>query len=324
LLERRLVLHMPDPLDLTLAGVAPSLAATARPPGRAIDLRTGCEVQLAVPGGGDPLEPAAQCVARAVASGRSTPTGGGSSTLARRRSPWRIRALPERVTVDTMPATGEAVWLGLGGDDAAPTKLPLGPGRRRLVVAGPNRSGRSSSLATIGAGLLEQGRHLAVISPRRSALSAWASATGCQHLTQHDAADLIAARRSDPDLCLLVDDVELVDGSPVEAPLVEVARLVDDTQGVLVVAGELARANGAFRGLVPEVARDGFGILLGASVPADGDVLGVRLDPERIRRPGRGHLVVDGCATTIQVAQLDPTTALTAMPHSGDGRRPAC
>ena len=45
LLERRLVLHMPDPLDLTLAGVAPSLAATARPPGRAIDLQTGHELQ---------------------------------------------------------------------------------------------------------------------------------------------------------------------------------------------------------------------------------------------------------------------------------------
>ncbi len=330
LLERRLVLHMPDPLDLTLAGVAPSVAATPRPPGRAIDLQTGHELQLALPGGGDPLEPAAQGVARALAravpSSRSTTSGRGSSPLAPRRLPWRITALPERVTVDTMPA-GEGLWLGLAGDDAAPTKLPLGPGRRRLVVAGPNRSGRSSSLATIGAGLLEQGRHLAVVSPRRSALSAWASATGCQQLTQHDADDLIAARRSDPDLCLLVDDVELVDGSPVEAPLVGVARLVDDTDGVLVVASELARANAAFRGLVPEVARDGFGILLGASVPADGDVLGVRIDPERIRRPGRGHLVVDGCATAIQVAQLDPTTAVTApppMPYRDDGRRPAC
>ena len=330
LLERRLVLHMPDPLDLTLAGVAPSVAATPRPPGRAIDLQTGHEVQLALPGGGDPLEPAAQGVARALAravpSSRSTTSGRGSSPLAPRRLPWRITALPERVTVDTMPA-GEGLWLGLAGDDAAPTKLPLGPGRRRLVVAGPNRSGRSSSLATIGAGLLEQGRHLAVVSPRRSALSAWAGATGCQQLTQHDADDLIAARRSDPDLCLLVDDVELVDGSPVEAPLVGVARLVDDTDGVLVVASELARANAAFRGLVPEVARDGFGILLGASVPADGDVLGVRIDPERIRRPGRGHLVVDGCATAIQVAQLDPTTAVTApppMPYRDDGRRPAC
>ena len=165
---------------------------------------------------------------------------------------------------------------------------------------------------------------MVVVSPRRSALSTWASACGCQQLTQHSAADLIAARRSDPDLCLLVDDVELVDGSPVEAPLVEVARIVDDTDGVLVVAAELARANGAFRGLVPEVARDGFGVLLGASAPADGDVLGVRLDPEMVRRPGRGHLVVDGCATTIQVAQLDPTMASTALPRPDDARRPAC
>src|SRR4029078_11535870 len=45
--DHRLPLHLPDPLDLTLAGVSPELASTTRTPGRAIDLRTGHEVQLA-------------------------------------------------------------------------------------------------------------------------------------------------------------------------------------------------------------------------------------------------------------------------------------
>jgi S-DNA-T family DNA segregation ATPase FtsK/SpoIIIE len=125
-------------------------------------------------------------------------------------------------------------------------------------------------------------------------------------LTQQDDADLVRIRQDDPDLCLLIDDAELVDGSPAEAALVEAARLVDGTGGVVVVGADLARANAAFRGLVPEVARDGVGILLGSTSPSDGDVLGVRLEVETTRRPGRGHLVVDGRATPLQVALLDP------------------
>jgi len=304
LLDRRLALHLPDPLDLTLAGVPPELAARSRPPGRAIDLRTGREVQLAAPGPGPGA--IADAVERIAVERRDIATGPTPAADGRTCLPWRITALPERVDVDDLPPARDRLWVGVGGDDAAPLALALGAGRRRILVTGTNRSGRSSALATIGEQLLGQGRHVAVVSPRRSPLSRWATTRECLQLSQHDATDLIAVRRDDPDVCLLVDDAELVDGSPVEAPLVEAARLVDGTDGVVVVASELARANGAFRGLVPEVSRDGVGILLGATSPGDGDVLGARLDPGTIRRAGRGHLVIDGRATPVQVAQVDP------------------
>ena len=324
LLQHRLVLHMPDPLDLTLAGVSPAIAATPRPPGRAVDLQTGHELQLALPGAGNPDEPAGDLVARAALTS-PTASGHGSGLLARTPLPWRIMPLPEHVGVDLMPPASEGLWLGLGGDDAAPTGLPLGPGRGRVLVAGPHRSGRSSTLAAIGAGLVAQGRHVAVVCPRRSPLSTWATAAGRLQLTPLDADDLIAARQADPHLCVLVDDGELLDGSPVELALLELARLVDTTEGAIVLAVELARANGAFRGLVPEVARDGFGVLLGASSPSDGDVLGVRLDPETVSRPGRGHLVLDGCATTVQVALHELPSALPAPSRGGkDARARAC
>ncbi|GGN03862.1 cell division protein FtsK [Terrabacter tumescens] len=324
LLERRLVLHMPDPLDLTLAGIAPALAATARPPGRAIDLLSGHELQLAL-AGDDPQAPIAEVVARAAESGLAAHAGPGPSRPAQQSRPWRITALPERVGHDVLPTGCPGVWLGLGGDDAAPTELRVGRGHGRVLVAGPHRSGRSSTLATIAEGLVSQGRHVVLVAPRRSILSAWATARECLELTQLDADDLIAARRADPDLCVVVDDAELVDGSPVERALVDLARLVDDTDGAIVVAAELTRANGAFRGLVPEIARDGFGVLLGASTPADGDVLGVRLHPETVRRPGRGHLIVDGHATPVQVALLDPRHVSPALPVRGDSeRREAC
>lgn len=323
LLEHRLVLPMPDPLDLTLAGVSPSLAATPRPPGRAVDLQTGRELQLALPGAGDPDEAAADAVARATGPDGSSANGESCSSLAQWRTPWRITALPERVAVDAMPANTADLWLGLGGDDAAPVSLPLGRGRGRVLVAGPHRSGRSSALATLGEGLVGQGRHVATVCPRPSPLSSWTVARGCLQLTQLDADQLVAARRADPDLCVLVDDGELVDGSPVERALLEMARLVDTTDGVIVLAAELTRANGSFRGLVPEVSRDGVGVLLGAGSPADGDVLGVRLQPDTVRRPGRGHLVVDGLATALQVALLDLQPQLPA-PSRDATRARAC
>jgi S-DNA-T family DNA segregation ATPase FtsK/SpoIIIE len=258
-------------------------------------------VQLATPTTGSLVDDVAR-VAEALREALDRTTG---SAGARGRGPWRIAALPERVELDELPPARDTLWIGIGGDTATPSALPLGPGGR-VLVAGPSRSGRSSTLATIGHQLLEQGRPVTVVSPRRSALSTWAAIRDCPALTQQDAADLVRTRQDDPDLCLLVDDAELVDGSPAEAALLEAARLVDGTDGVVVVGAELTRANAAFRGLVPEVARDGVGILLGATSPGDGDVLGVRLDVEATRRPGRGHLVVDGRATPLQVALLDP------------------
>jgi S-DNA-T family DNA segregation ATPase FtsK/SpoIIIE len=302
LLDHRLALHLPDPLDLTLAGVSPELASTTRTPGRAIDLRTGHEVQLAATSPGD----VAEAVARVVDVHRA------GSRDRRARVPWRISALPQQVRLEDLPPVRDGLWIGVGGDDGAPLALPLGAGHRRVVVAGQNRSGRSTTLVTVGEQLLRLGRPVCVVSPRRSVLSLWAAGQECPTLTPHDATELIGMRRDDPDLCLLVDDAELVDGSRVEAALVEAARLVDGTEGIVVVAAELARANGAFRGLLPEVSRDGVGILLGATSPGDGDVLGVRLEIDSTRRAGRGHLVVDGRSTPVQVALLDPPARRTS------------
>ena len=221
-----------------------------------------------------------------------------------------------------MPAEPDRVVIGVGGDGALPLAVALGPRRRRLLVAGPSRSGRSNALSALASRLLLQGRRVLVVAPRRAGLAVWAHASGCPVLTPQDHTDVVAERRRDPDLCLLVDDVELVEGSPVEPALLEAARIVDGTEGVIVVAADLARANAAFRGLVPEVARDGCGILLGPTSPNDGDVLGVRLEMPVERRPGRGFLVVDGLAEPFQVARVDDPTEILRDPAVVDLQHP--
>ncbi|WP_344065089.1 FtsK/SpoIIIE domain-containing protein [Terrabacter lapilli] len=339
LLQRRLVLAMPDPLDLTLAGVAPDQAPTHLIPGRAIDLTTGNHVQLAVPG--TDASTSATAVAVERAGSRPTPEPscgtphhrasdpgachpgvadlGPSDSAARPSTPWRIKALPAHVVIDhrdrdDQEGDSDRLVLGVGGDEARPVGLTPALGHRRFLVAGPPRSGRSTTLTTLGERLVRQGRHVTALCARRSPLAAWAGARGVRVLAPDDATELIELRRGDPDLCVLVDDVEVVEGKPVEAALVETVRLVGETDGLVAVAAELARANSAFRGLVPEVARDGCGLVLGATIPADGDVLGARLDPAMARRPGRGHLVVDGQAVPVQVARLDLERPLPDLP----------
>ncbi|GAA2025854.1 hypothetical protein GCM10009740_14480 [Terrabacter terrae] len=360
LLQRRLVLSMPDPLDLTLAGLPPAQTSTTLPPGRAIDLRSGNYLQLAVPGAdasaaataaavdaaAGALESASGAAAHAGEAGETSEDGqageggeggedagdadaagdtvgqqhtagpgpGRAGRVARSSAPWRITALPAHVPLEGLSPGGEELVLGLGGDEAGPVGLTPGPGRRRFLVAGPNRSGRSTVLTTTGERLAQQGRHVVVLCPRRSPLSSWAGSRRLRTFTTKDVAEVVEVRRADPDLCVLVDDVELVDGSPVEVALVELVRLVDDTDGFIAVAAELTRANGAFRGLVPEVARNGCGLILGATSPSDGDVLGVRLEVPAVRRPGRGELVVDGGTVPTQVARLDPDRPLPPLP----------
>lgn len=344
LLQRRLVLAMPDPLDLTLAGVAPDHASTQLPPGRAIDLTTGNHVQLAVPGTDASTSATAAAVERAGSRPTPEPKSdaphhrasdpgacnpgvsdlGPSDPAAQPSTPWRIKALPAHVVIDHLDRDvryrdvpyrdSDRLVLGVGGDEALPVGVTPAWGHRRLLVAGPPRSGRSTTLTTLGERLVRQGRHVTALCARRSPLATWAGARGVRVLAPDDATELIELRRGDPDLCLLVDDVELVEGKPVEAALEEIVRLVGETDGIVAVAAELARANSAFRGLVPEVARDGCGLVLGATSPADGDVLGARLDPAMARRPGRGHLVVDGQAVPAQVARLDLGRPLPDLP----------
>ncbi|MBC9822741.1 FtsK/SpoIIIE domain-containing protein [Terrabacter sp. MAHUQ-38] len=322
LLGQRLVLHMPDPLDLTLAGADPSLAAVTRPPGRAVELPSGHEVQLAVPGLGPSPEETGEAINAVRDAHRNHPVSSSSWSASGASRPWRIAPLPshiELVDVPDLPDVRDhpdaALVLGVGGDEAAP--LAIDSRHRRFLVAGTSRSGRSTALAAIGDRLLAHGRHVVSVSPRRSPLSVWSETRGCIGLTPHDQTELVSARRGDPDLCFLVDDVELVDGSRVEEALVQAARLVDGTAGLVAVAADLARANAAFRGLVPEVARDGCGLLLGPASPTHGDVLGVRLELPTERRPGRGFLVLDGVAQPFQTGRVDVTTSV------GDGAEAA-
>ncbi|WP_347351716.1 FtsK/SpoIIIE domain-containing protein [Intrasporangium sp.] len=309
LLQRRLVLDMPDPVDLTLAGITPGATPRHRPPGRALDVRDETEVQLCLPGDDVTDDPAA--LARAVADEATRRWG----TVPDSARPWRLAPLPDHVPLDLLPRDPRRLVVGVGGDDLAPLGFDLERDERRILVLGPPRTGKSTLLATLLTQLLGSGRQVALVAPRRSPLADTPPHPGLHLLARQEHDRFVALRREHADLAVLVDDADLVDGTPWEPALVETTRVVEGTGGLVVATLDSRRAAGAFRGLVPEVGRAGTGVLLCPTTPADGDLLRVRVIGTSTHTPGRGLLVTDGHPVPVQVAVGDPTAA--SCPASG-------
>src|SRR5690242_6967927 len=98
--------------------------------------------------------------------------------LPREHRPLRVDALPARITVaetyrldpDFVPPSRLWAMAGAGGDELSPQGLDVaeeGPG---IVVAGPPRSGRSTTLITMARSLIAQQTPVLAIAPRRSPL----------------------------------------------------------------------------------------------------------------------------------------------------------
>lgn len=318
LLARRLILSMPDPLDLTLAGVDARAAHTRLGPGRAHALPEGHLVQLAHPGecpgtGDCPTGTAQSAAVRAAAALAAQRFPDDMAT----GMPWTVRPLPAVVTPADLgsPCPGE-LSMGLGGDAASPMTIDLDVDARRWLVAGPPRSGRSTALALVARQLACSGRPVAVMTTRRSPLTGLNGIPGLRQLGAGDVDAFVALRREHLDLNIIVDDAEGLSGTPMEAALLEAATLVDSAGGVIVAAADLQRAIGLFRGLVPEVARDGCGVLLSPGSAGDGDLLRARVEVPRERRPGLGVLVRHGTAAPIQIADAFAVGAVTCHPFA--------
>lgn len=318
-LQRRLVLPMPDPLDLTLAGLTPDESQGHRTTGRAIDLITRQHVQLAHVGH-DPgiaaqrtavAELASVLTAGAVTSTTGTgatgtgTTGTGTTGTDKALLPWRVQPLPTSVAWDLVPpATHDVVPLGLGGDDARP--MGLGAGRaRRAVIIGPPRSGRTTALVVVALQLAGQGVQTALVATRRTWPDQLRGVPNLHLLPASDGDLLRRLRQTHPVLSVLVDDAEGLDGTATEPVLLEALAESDRTGAWCVASVDSRRAVSLYRGLVPELARHGAGVVLSPTSPTDGDLLGVRVEPVRHRLPGRGVLVAEGEAIPLQLA--DPS-----------------
>jgi S-DNA-T family DNA segregation ATPase FtsK/SpoIIIE len=178
-----------------------------------------------------------------------------------------------------MRPPGEALAVGIGGDDAAPVEIGVGPGAR-IVVAGPAESGRTTALRRLAAGLEARGRAVR-----------WLDAD----------APADAAAEPRPGGALVVDDADDLPAAAAEC----VARAWRARDGVVVAAVRSAALAAAFHGLAADLRGARTVLLLaplhgGTAHLPPGDVL-PHADPAHPRHPGRGVLVEPRRAVPVQV-----------------------
>ncbi|HET6969029.1 MAG TPA: hypothetical protein VFI44_12150, partial [Ornithinibacter sp.] len=305
-----------DPLDVALAGLRAADVPRDPPPGRGIRLQDRREVQFAH------VRPSEL----GPSTGEVRP-GSGSA--------WRHRPLPERITFPR-PDRGRGRGAPVTRGDPRVPRSDAGDGHavgvfgeahgvwswrpevhgRALLVAGPSRSGRTNALHVLMSSMAAAGRTVVLVSraePRggsspRPADSRATTPDGCGRITVVDPSDvdaLVAARRHDPRLAVLVDDADLLDGAPVTAALHEMVELVDRDDGLVVAVSTTSSLAMRFRGLDVAVARRRTGLLLQPD-PADLDLWGA----PRVRGipavPGRGLFVSGGSAAEVQVYLAPP------------------
>jgi S-DNA-T family DNA segregation ATPase FtsK/SpoIIIE len=282
--DRKLVLRLADPSDVTMFGIPLRSVPAELPTGRGflVDATGSRLAQVVRPA---PLSSLLPAMAPAV----DLP-------------PRRVDALPTSIDVECAealrrkprPERRACVLLGVGGDELAPVDLDVVDVAPAFVVAGPPRSGRSTALSRIVSGLVEEGVQVAALLPRSSPL---ARVPGIRVLSGDESIP-------PPDHVLVCDDVELA--GPGALALLEAALLeARDGGPTVLLAGTTDDLAVGFRGPVVEARRSRCGLILAPRSPHDGELLGVRLPQPGAGEPppGRGALVLRGTISAIQVVQ---------------------
>lgn len=213
-----------------------------------------------------------------------------------RALPTLAAARPDAADAAAGAAAGAAaVLLGPGGDAADPIGLDPRTWAGGFLVAGPRRSGVSTTLAVLAAGAAGAGvpvLQLTGTTPIRTALGRRVP------LTDGGAAleELLLAHEGP---ILLVADEP--DDQGRAADLLSRFLAVAGPGQLLAIGCRLDRALRAHRGLIADTAAHRTGVLLQAT-GSEGGLLDVSL-PRRRDRPGagRGHLVRLGRAEPIQI-----------------------
>ena len=313
LAEDKIVLRMADHTDYGLLGLNTRSVPAVMPSGRGIRLPSAELLQVAL----------VSADAQGAAQNRELRARAGQAGRPAIR-PFRVDPLPMAITFEQaceLPAgPGAGVLVGVGGDDLSQVRVET-PG---LLTIGPSGSGRSTALAVQARSLAREGRSLILVTPRPSTLAgAVAPAAVRLHLavTGPEAAGALKAALAETgQAVLVVDDAELLTGTPLGDELVAQCRGLRDT-GHRILAATVPDSVTPLRGVSAELAKIKSGLLLEPANPLDGGPFGARLPLSilTIGVPLRGALVHGGRITAVQVPGI---TNLTAEPAWSGSDRP--
>ncbi len=320
LVSRSIVLRMNDENQYGMLGLRTTGFTPQSPAGRAIDLATRQEMQIAVLGGVGRLNEQARQVERLAEKIPSRPE-------------WRaepIPRMPSVVDAAQMPPTVDGLPV-LGIDSA--TLAPRGFGiDRSFMIAGSAGSGRSSAVAWLATAIrrAQPERPIVLLSQRRSTntdLSAWSSAfvgpQAAERLAAEMGATLEKAAEGDDGVVVVVENVQDFGASMSDGAIVQLLKGARrnghvvigeaDTQG-WTTGQVVSDLKGTRRGLIlapegPEVQ-----MLFGASGPR----LNRALTP-----PGRGFWIESGKVSVVQIpwvnGEFSPNSGESLALTSSDG-----
>lgn len=306
----RLVMRMADGDEYASLGLPSSLAQAKLAPGRGFWNHD--EVQIGVLGT-DPSGPGqAEALAR-LGGEIATRVEAAQAGAAR---PPAITLLPESVFVAQIPfpePTRETVPLGLSGDTYRPVTLDL-VDTPVFLVLGTDRSGRTTTLTTVTAGLVaaEPGLEAYLLAPRRTPLleCPWwrESARGVEasEALARRLEDRMREKEVEPDgpWLVVIDDGDELADSLASGSLDLLIRRARDVDLTVLAAVQTHTAQRAFGGWITSMRKSRQGLILDPQVDVDGDLFGLRLPRKASRRfpPGRGYLVSRGPVEYVQVA----------------------
>ncbi|HEV8686732.1 MAG TPA: FtsK/SpoIIIE domain-containing protein [Gaiellaceae bacterium] len=297
LIPAKLILRLADDDELAAFGIpTKTVRGSQLPPGRGF-LPNALELQIALLGDD------------ASGEGQASALAAAAEELRRRHpdaSVPPVEPLPTSVERSALQRSEEPLTVVLGLGDAELEPLHVSLADRHFLVAGPYRSGRSTALATVVAGLRESSPELPIhlLAPRRSPLvelEGWTSAA-----TGMEECDAAAARLAELEgpAALVIDDGDELAESLGAASLETLVRRGRDAGICIIAAAERQAVQRAFAGWLRELRKDEHGLLLDPDPDVDGDLLGARL-PRRsnpVFPPGRGYYVDRGLVELVQVA----------------------
>ena len=290
-IANRLILRLAEPDEYLWLGV-PQARSTHFVPGRGI-ADGGLECQIAAPGDSPTNE--AQVAAIATLA----------SALPIEPAAEPVVRAPELVRLDSLPpATSDAVPVGIDAISLAPLTVHLDY-RPIFVVAGPDRSGRSTALITLATGwtAAHPDAERFLFAPARSPLREATGLRWTKMAISSDAAAELArelTNRVSPggDLAgqpvlVVIDDGDRMTDASLATALDPFVRRARDSDVVLLVGVASRAVARTFSGWLRELREAKHGLLLSPDPDIDSEVFSTRLPRKATRRfpPGRGYLI---------------------------------
>ena len=309
MIDERVCLNLADRNEYSIAGFDARKVPFPMGAGRAVRTPDTAELQVAVPGSGPSGTEQAAAVAELARHSDAVTRPG--------RRPFRVDTLPSEIDPATMaghvesrPDSPHWALLGIGGDELGAVGVDVCRAGG-FVVAGPRRSGRSSTLVVMAESLLAGGCSVLAFCPRISPLRRLRGRRGVVDVIDGDdpplADTLEIVNAVQGPLVVLVDDAVLLNSAPVAELLEHIAREGPDMGHAMIVAGTPDELIRPMRGFVYSTCQSRTGLMICPENHTQGELLGVRLARSMVFRGpvGRGIYVDNGTMRMVQVPRSD-------------------